>query len=158
MKFRHVLSMPAAAGVCLAAYASMFGPSDTPAPAPDDPPAATSVAAETTATPAPAPVPPPPAPDPEKDGMMALGTETPGGTPIEQTHIILAMGGLSKQDFLSDIDVSIGLVRDAGYHCDSVSDFSPWILSRGFTLTCNNFNYEYYIADKGGNWVVSDVR
>jgi hypothetical protein len=28
-------------------------------------------------------------------------------------------------------------------------------LSEGYTLHCNNYRYEYEIADKGGHWIVT---
>ena len=51
MKFRHVLAIPIVAGVCLAAYGSMFGHIPAPTPLSADPAAAeTTAPAPTTAT------------------------------------------------------------------------------------------------------------
>ena len=47
------------------------------------------------------------------------------------------------------------LIRAYGYRCDSLSGIHPMLLSRGFTVSCNNFSYSYEIKDKGGNWVVT---
>lgn len=41
-----------------------------------------------------------------------------------------------------------------GWKCDSISSFSPFVFSRGFTLNCNGFRYTYELLDKGGNWVI----
>ena len=46
-------------------------------------------------------------------------------------------------------------VRLYGYTCDSISAAKPFIMSRGFTLVCNNFAYEYNIEDKGGNMSIT---
>ena len=54
------------------------------------------------------------------------------------------------------IDDLIRLVRGAGYRCDSVSAASHAVFTAGrFTLSCNEFRYEYLIEDRGGNWVVT---
>lgn len=49
----------------------------------------------------------------------------------------------------------VRLIRLTGYKCDSISAVREMMLSRGFAVVCNNFNYEYEIEDKGGNWVVT---
>ncbi len=49
----------------------------------------------------------------------------------------------------------VKLIRLTGYKCDSISAIREMMLSRGFAVVCNNFNYEYEIEDKGGNWVVT---
>ncbi|ATI47245.1 TPA: hypothetical protein ACVU5S_003284 [Vibrio parahaemolyticus] len=49
----------------------------------------------------------------------------------------------------------VRLIQLTGYKCDSISAIREMMLSRGFTVVCNNFFYEYDIEDKGGNWVVT---
>ncbi|EHR5761002.1 TPA: hypothetical protein N2903_001678 [Vibrio parahaemolyticus] len=49
----------------------------------------------------------------------------------------------------------VRMIQLTGYKCDSISAIREMILSRGFTVVCNNFYYEYEIEDKGGNWVVT---
>ncbi len=49
----------------------------------------------------------------------------------------------------------VSLIRLTGYKCDSISAVREMMLSRGFTVVCNNFYYEYDIEDKGGNWIVT---
>ncbi|UYI49664.1 zinc ribbon domain-containing protein [Vibrio natriegens] len=49
----------------------------------------------------------------------------------------------------------VRLIKLTGYKCDSISAIREMMLSRGFTVVCNNFYYEYDIEDKGGNWVVT---
>jgi hypothetical protein len=48
----------------------------------------------------------------------------------------------------------VHLVRASGYRCDSISGLRQFLASRGFTLVCNRFAYEYEIEDKGGKWRV----
>lgn len=43
------------------------------------------------------------------------------------------------------------IVKASGYRCDSISKFKPLILSSGFHLICNNWQYEYELKDVGGN-------
>lgn len=43
------------------------------------------------------------------------------------------------------------MVKERGYRCNSISKFKPLILSNGFHLTCNNWQYEYELRDVGGN-------
>lgn len=40
-----------------------------------------------------------------------------------------------------------------GYKCDNVSSAIPYICGGGYTMQCNN--YEYEIEDKGGNIIVT---
>lgn len=45
------------------------------------------------------------------------------------------------------------LARGSGYSCDSVSVARKMLVGTGFVLVCNNYNYQYEIEDKGGNWI-----
>lgn len=74
--------------------------------------------------------------------------------PIESGAIISDTSDFPRSKMISLIDPGVGLIRGYGYRCDSISAMRPFLLSRGFTIVCNNFNYEYDISDKGGNWVV----
>ena len=49
----------------------------------------------------------------------------------------------------------VRLIQLTGYKCDSISAIREMMFSRGFTVVCNNFSYEYDIEDQGGNWVVT---
>ncbi|MFU0948655.1 lysozyme inhibitor LprI family protein [Kluyvera ascorbata] len=49
------------------------------------------------------------------------------------------------------IDTLVGFVRQSSYKCDSVSSFTPMIMSNGFNLSCNRFSYKYEIKNNGGN-------
>lgn len=53
------------------------------------------------------------------------------------------------------ISPAVQLIRGHGWRCDSISAMQPFLMSRGFSLTCNRFSYKYNFEDKGGNWVVS---
>jgi hypothetical protein len=53
------------------------------------------------------------------------------------------------------IDPAVALIRAKGWRCDSVSAMIPFIMSRGFSITCNRFNYKYEIEGRGGNWEVT---
>jgi len=47
------------------------------------------------------------------------------------------------------------LARVQGWRCDSVSGFTPWLFSHGYTLYCNQHRYTYEIEDKGKGPMVS---
>lgn len=66
----------------------------------------------------------------------------------------------------SDAKLSEGVSRDLavklaqyialnGYSCNSVSAVTPFAFSRGYHVFCNNWQYEYEIADKGGRLIVT---
>jgi len=55
------------------------------------------------------------------------------------------------EDILSQLILAV-LVN--GYKCDTVSSAIPYIRGGGYTMQCNNYQYEYEIEDKGGNIVV----
>jgi TPR repeat protein len=74
-----------------------------------------------------------------------------GNTPIESNALI---DDTMKGKFEA-IDALVSLVRLNTYKCESVSVARPWLFSRGYTLLCNNYSYEYEIADKGGHWIVT---
>ncbi len=48
-----------------------------------------------------------------------------------------------------------GMIRLNGYSCDTVSAVTPFAMSRGFHVTCNNWQYSYEVADHGGKWAVT---
>lgn len=50
------------------------------------------------------------------------------------------------------VDALVKFVKAHGNSCDSVSAASDNVMSKGFTLKCNKFRYEYQILDKGGKW------
>ncbi|MDN8361017.1 hypothetical protein QZK58_16985 [Acinetobacter baumannii] len=56
------------------------------------------------------------------------------------------------EDILSQLILAV-LVN--GYKCDTVSSAIPYIRGGGYTMQCNNYQYEYEIEDKGGNIVVN---
>jgi preprotein translocase subunit SecF len=56
------------------------------------------------------------------------------------------------EDILSQLILAV-LVN--GYKCDTVSSAIPYIRGGGYTIQCNNYQYEYEIEDKGGNIVVT---
>ncbi len=60
-----------------------------------------------------------------------------------------------KAEYKNQAQAAASLVKAFGYRCDSISAFQPFIMSRGFTLRCNNFSYKYLIEDKGGRWTVT---
>ncbi|MBJ9741117.1 hypothetical protein I5523_15870 [Acinetobacter oleivorans] len=55
------------------------------------------------------------------------------------------------EDILSQLILAV-LVN--GYKCDTVSSAIPYIRGGGYTMQCNNYQYEYEIEDKGGNIIV----
>ncbi|MCE8523348.1 hypothetical protein KBY24_20090 [Ruegeria pomeroyi] len=74
--------------------------------------------------------------------------------PIEPGAIISDTKDFPRSKLLSLIDPGVNMIRAYGWRCDSISAIRPFVFSRGFTIVCNSFNYEYDISDKGGNWVV----
>lgn len=79
---------------------------------------------------------------------------TAQSVPIESSAIISDTTDFPRSKMLSLVDPSVQMIRAYGYRCDSISAIRPFMLSRGFTVVCNNYNYEYDLSDKGGNWVV----
>jgi hypothetical protein len=51
-------------------------------------------------------------------------------------------------------NAAAALIEAHGWKCDSVSALIPFLTSRGFTITCNNYSYMYETEDKWGNWEV----
>ena len=47
---------------------------------------------------------------------------------------------------------TVAVVRAHGNTCDSVSAFRHWSSTRGMTLKCNIYRYEYELEDHGGKW------
>jgi hypothetical protein len=47
------------------------------------------------------------------------------------------------------------MVKAEGYSCDTVSAVTPFAMSRGFHVICNNWEYSYELADHGGKWSVT---
>ena len=77
-------------------------------------------------------------------------TYTPEKVKLEPNAAIPVQMGLYKlEGYLTAIDAAVYLVRVQGYKCDSVSGFKKWIFTIGFTLQCNDYNYEYELKDKG---------
>jgi hypothetical protein len=50
------------------------------------------------------------------------------------------------------VDTLVKFVKAHGNRCDSVSAASDNMVSKGYTLKCNKYNYTYQILDKGGKW------
>jgi hypothetical protein len=44
------------------------------------------------------------------------------------------------------------MIRRRGYDCATVDTMCPYILSEGFTVSCNNFRYVFEIENHGGVW------
>lgn len=53
------------------------------------------------------------------------------------------------------LDALAAMVEIRGWRCDSISSARTLLLSRGFKISCNRFDYTYLIRDRGGNWIVS---
>ena len=47
------------------------------------------------------------------------------------------------------------MIRSKRWRCDSISAASMCTFSRCVEVTCNNWAYDYEIADKGGNLIVT---
>lgn len=46
------------------------------------------------------------------------------------------------------------MVKANGYRCNSISSVYPFVRSKGYTVYCNNYQYNYEIRDMGGNWEI----
>jgi len=46
-------------------------------------------------------------------------------------------------------------IQKYGYSCNSVSAVTPFAVSRGYHIICNNWTYKYEVEDKGGKMVVT---
>ena len=78
-------------------------------------------------------------------------TKTKKNTPIEEDAAIYD-GMKNNSPLLESLATAVRLY---GYTCNSISAARPFVMSRGFTLVCNNFAYEYNIEDKGGNMSIT---
>ena len=74
--------------------------------------------------------------------------------PIESGAMISDTQDFPRANMIALIDPAVGMIKAYGWRCDSISAIRPFLFSRGFTVVCNQFSYEYDISDKGGNWVV----
>ncbi|HHF0540092.1 TPA: hypothetical protein ACPHTZ_004134 [Vibrio alginolyticus] len=72
--------------------------------------------------------------------------------PLLESDVNLPKG---VEDHPEVIPQMVRMIQLTGYKCDSISAIREMMVSRGFTVVCNNFYYEYEIEDKGGNWVVT---
>ncbi|OCJ12467.1 hypothetical protein A6U86_05440 [Rhizobium sp. AC27/96] len=69
--------------------------------------------------------------------------------PIEQNSQVMP-------DFPKELyPIAIELIKAKGWRCDSISAARKWVWSRGFTVVCNNYSYQYDFEDRGGNIEVS---
>lgn len=73
-------------------------------------------------------------------------------TPIENNGEGLGLSGGVTHKQANGVAV---LVRLNGYSCDSISNIRPFVTKSGFTISCNNFSYEYEVEDVGGNFKVT---
>lgn len=86
--------------------------------------------------------------------LLGSGAVLAQSAPIESNAIISDTADFPREKLIGLIEPAVGMIRGYGYRCDSISAIRPFVFSRGFTVVCNNFNYEYDLSDKGGNWVV----
>jgi hypothetical protein len=158
----------AATGVVVTFATKQFATAGTASPAPASQPTASSPVASTPGPTIPTPVAPDsPAPqnktaevkkptpsDPELPGR------TPKGIPLEKENFYeryLRWHDGSVEDIDADlrrVDDAVDMAHEDGLRCDSVSTLDHWHLSNGWTLECNDYNYKYYIQDKGRGWQI----
>ena len=84
--------------------------------------------------------------------LLATSAAFAQSVPIEKDAIITKVDGM---DLTKVIEPAVGMIRAHGWRCDSISAMRPFLMSRGFTVVCNGFSYEYEFEDRGGNWVVT---
>jgi hypothetical protein len=86
-----------------------------------------------------------------------LPDHTPNGVALEKKQFYLryTMGMTMDLDaWLRVTDTAVAMARADGLRCDSVTKLEPWMFSKGFTLQCNNFDYKYYLEDKGRGYQI----
>ncbi|MER8810439.1 hypothetical protein [Mesorhizobium australicum] len=84
--------------------------------------------------------------------LWAIPVAWSQSAPIEPDAMINQSAGIN---FRSLIEPSVKMIRAYGWRCDSISAMLPFLIHRGFSVTCNHNSYTYNFEDKGGNWVVS---
>jgi hypothetical protein len=62
---------------------------------------------------------------------------------------------IDEDVYPAGINLAVQMIRAKGWKCDSLSDITPFAMSRGFHVWCNKFNYGYEMEDRGGNWEVT---
>ncbi len=87
--------------------------------------------------------------------ILIIATSTAAGQSFERSESDVCSSDIGNCRAVARELVS--LVEAYGYRCSSISFINKWAFSRGFTIQCNNFAYEYEVKDKGGRWVVSYV-
>ncbi len=71
-------------------------------------------------------------------------------------NIYVEDGARLSEDISKELAIEFAkLIQLNGYSCESVSGVSPHVMSVGVTVYCNQWNYNYDIEDKGGNWIVT---
>ncbi len=86
--------------------------------------------------------------------MLATGASAQG-VQLESGALISDTSDFPRAQLMSLKDPGAGMIRAMGWRCDSVSAIRPFLMSRGFTMVCNNFAYTYEFSDRGGNWAVN---
>lgn len=74
--------------------------------------------------------------------------------PVESNAVVSDTKDKSRVQMLSLIDPAVDMIIANGWRCDSVSSLVQYAFSRGFHMSCNQFQYDYEFEDKGGNWTV----
>ena len=62
---------------------------------------------------------------------------------------------LSEAKRLELLGALATMVRTKGWRCDEIASARRLMLSKGFKISCNLFDYTYLIQDRGGNWTVT---
>ena len=71
--------------------------------------------------------------------------------PFESDAVISAEIN-NKSEFFNTL---VSIVKANDYRCDTISSIAPFVFSAGYKFSCNQYRYEYDIADKGGRWIVT---
>ena len=74
--------------------------------------------------------------------------------PIEADALITDTDDWPRSKMLSLAKPGVTMIRARGWRCDSLSAIQPFAFSRGFSITCNRYNYRYEFRDRGGRWIV----
>lgn len=101
--------------------------------------------------------------DIEKNEANKIEQEEPKPNKVEKAvdpyqnvrHLLEKEADLDERLTEKNILGIVGLIVGNGYKCDSVSAITPFPRKTGFYVMCNQYHYDYEVADKGGNWVVT---
>ena len=74
--------------------------------------------------------------------------------PLEPDAIVADSKSWPRSKSIALLKPGVTMIRAGGWRCDSLSAIQLFAFSRGFSITCNRYNYRYEFRDRGGRWIV----